>query len=392
MANMLHFFDGINNNYTNNNTNNLIEESLDNYNFSNINHEEYPHNVFNSLANFTLDSEINEELVESDYFYNQYDVIKPDYSLEDSLSFEPKKVQTASLDPIMNEAFILNDHIHLNLKFGNYPLIQPQLSHSHSHPPPVPQLQHRHSTNSSQFLISSNFDKYYELMTNEDDRKNQHYNHHMTQYNGPQSVNSSSSISSINSLPNKLPLLKPTFESYLKEYIKDDDYKLSKSVNCNHCETSFNNILKYCKHLDEFKLTTPYQCADKTCPFHKVGFMKKIDLRVHITQVHLQVYNNSSIQEKMKLIEKNPQVYEFFMNYTYVCPNETCKRIFYRKDTLNRHVKLVHAANNAGIFTNYDLDKKTDKKLEDKKGITKKKANGSHEKKWKKKLKNDYFP
>lgn len=390
---MLHFFDGSNNNYTNNNTNNLIEESLDSYNFLNINHEEYPHNFFNSLANLTPDSENNEEFVESDYFYNQYDVIKPDYSLEDSLLFEPKRLQTANVDPIMNEAFIPNDHIHLNLKFGNYPLIQPHMSHSHTHPPPVPQLQHRHSTNSSQFLISSNFDKYYELMTNEDDNKrSQSYNPNINQFHGLQSVNSSSSISSINSLPNKLPLLKPTFESYLKEYIKDDDYKLSKSVNCNHCETSFNNILKYCKHLDEFKLTTPYQCADKTCPFHKVGFMKKIDLRVHITQVHLQIYNNSSIQEKMKLIEKNPQVYEFFMNYTYVCPNESCKRIFYRKDTLNRHVKLVHAANNANIFTNYDLDKKTDKKLEDKKGITKKRASGSQEKKWKKKLKNDYFP
>lgn len=135
---------------------------------------------------------------------------------------------------------------------------------------------------------------------------------------------------------------KPSYTFCLTQYFSECRKTLSKRISCTHCEQTFANVELFTQHLDQYNLSTTYKCADRLCPFSEIGFMRKVDLRVHITHVHMHEYNSGNIEVKQRIINSNPKVFAFFTAHTYMCDQPDCRRIFYRKDTLTRHIRLVH--------------------------------------------------
>lgn len=119
---------------------------------------------------------------------------------------------------------------------------------------------------------------------------------------------------------------------------------MNKIIGCNHCDNQFNQMKEYALHLDDFSLDPNNFCPDAKCVFNKIGFLKKMDLRIHILNTHLSHINcRKNIEDKKTEINKiSPKLYKSFLLVLYVCNDENCARIFYRKDALTRHCKKLH--------------------------------------------------
>lgn len=115
--------------------------------------------------------------------------------------------------------------------------------------------------------------------------------------------------------------------------------KLREPVSCTHCDHSFESIWDLASHFEEFKINTAHKCPFDLCPFHLIGFSRKADLRRHCFQKHSEkVKSKDSISGDIKNI---------LNNLIYSCKFENCKKNFYRKDSLQRHLKLVHENENS---------------------------------------------
>lgn len=157
-----------------------------------------------------------------------------------------------------------------------------------------------------------------------------------------------------------------SFCSILSQYPKSS-YNLRKPIECNHCTQCFNKATHYAEHLDRLVLVPKYDCPVPSCLHARIGFLKKMDLKIHISQIHLTKYNGcKKTEEKSKVRDKfGPKVFDRMMSYLNVCNVESCGRAFYRKDSLNRHMKLLHpldTVNKGGV-----LNKKIGEKARGKK-------------------------
>lgn len=108
---------------------------------------------------------------------------------------------------------------------------------------------------------------------------------------------------------------------------------------CSHCNRDFATIIDLAIHFDRCKITTAHKCPFEACPFQYVGFSRKADLRRHCLTKHF---------EKGKLNERiNLDVKHILKSLIYSCNYENCGKNFYRKDSLQRHMKLVHDNENS---------------------------------------------
>lgn len=131
-------------------------------------------------------------------------------------------------------------------------------------------------------------------------------------------------------------LLKQLQGSFSKNILSS---KLRDPVGCTHCDHSFENIWDLASHFEEFKINTAHKCPFDLCPFHLIGFSRKADLRRHCFQKH---------SEKVKSKDTiNGDVKNILNNLIYSCKFENCQKNFYRKDSLQRHLKLVHENENS---------------------------------------------
>ncbi|RLV96236.1 hypothetical protein JA1_000443 [Spathaspora sp. JA1] len=105
----------------------------------------------------------------------------------------------------------------------------------------------------------------------------------------------------------------------------------------NHCNSGFANYMQLIDHLEEFKLSSfeyrGFKCPVHECPMSEIGYDKKADLRHHVVIDHFK---------KGKVIDECGQYSNELKNIIYVCSDEHCGKGFYRRDSLTRHIKLVH--------------------------------------------------
>lgn len=110
-------------------------------------------------------------------------------------------------------------------------------------------------------------------------------------------------------------------------------------VICTHCNNRFDSILQLGHHFDKNKLVTPHKCPFDSCPYFFIGFARKAELRRHCLTKHF---------EKGKLTQSiNQNIKQVLNNLIYSCKIDNCGKNFYRKDSLQRHLKLVHENENS---------------------------------------------
>ena len=84
---------------------------------------------------------------------------------------------------------------------------------------------------------------------------------------------------------------------------------------CSHCKGQFRTILELTEHMDEVRVKRPFHCPEEDCPWHICGFPTASEWCRHTRSQH------GSVQVLM-------------------C--KQCKKPFTRKDSLKRHLQLVH--------------------------------------------------
>lgn len=115
-------------------------------------------------------------------------------------------------------------------------------------------------------------------------------------------------------------------------------------ITCFHCGKNMDDVFAYIFHLDQEKLfhELKYKCPLNNCPFNMIGFNKKIQLRQHSLAKHYEKKTNSFIcgdQYELALLQK----------LLFVCE---CNKAFCRRDSLQRHIKLLHSKRRPGRWKN----------------------------------------
>lgn len=125
----------------------------------------------------------------------------------------------------------------------------------------------------------------------------------------------------------------------LKIEFPEQSLQTKKPIACSHCDYTAPNILELAKHFDKFRINAGHKCPFETCPFNFIGFTRKAELRRHCISSHF---------ERGKLNEStNQSVKTVLSNLVYSCKFPNCGKNFYRKDSLQRHLKLVHENENS---------------------------------------------
>ncbi|CCG21582.1 Rme1 protein [Candida orthopsilosis Co 90-125] len=89
----------------------------------------------------------------------------------------------------------------------------------------------------------------------------------------------------------------------------------------------------------KFACARRYNCPVKECPMYFLGIKKKAELKHHVHYEHL----------KNGLVKFSCREYEDeIMKILFVCNEAGCGKAFYRCDSLNRHVNLVHGNRRKG--------------------------------------------
>lgn len=132
----------------------------------------------------------------------------------------------------------------------------------------------------------------------------------------------------------------PPTEEFLKiseviiEKFIDEVYTYHK-YGCSHCNGEFENLYQLIRHYEKenFLDQLKFKCVIRNCPFHSIGFRKKLDVRRHIIAEH---YNNKT----RNISDFHGDEIDFMKRLLYFC--KECEKAFYRNDTLKRHEKHVH--------------------------------------------------
>lgn len=118
--------------------------------------------------------------------------------------------------------------------------------------------------------------------------------------------------------------------------------KLAKPIGCCHCKEVFRSTVAYAEHLDVYDVAVQHTCPVADCPFNYIGFCKKVDLRVHVFNAHFKK------KKGLKHHKPDPHgdhIKNMLTDLLYICEDHHCLRPFYRRDSLTRHMRLVHKVN-----------------------------------------------
>ncbi|KAK7205604.1 hypothetical protein BZA70DRAFT_295378 [Myxozyma melibiosi] len=100
---------------------------------------------------------------------------------------------------------------------------------------------------------------------------------------------------------------------------------------CSHCSRKYATMYLFWEHIEQEKLPRPFKCTKKSCPWSLVGFPNRNECSRHIRHQHEQARGFS-------------------------CSYAWCTKKFHRKDSQNRHIKLVHQKPDSRL--NRKIDKK----------------------------------
>ncbi|KAK6462375.1 hypothetical protein DFJ63DRAFT_153613 [Scheffersomyces coipomensis] len=115
----------------------------------------------------------------------------------------------------------------------------------------------------------------------------------------------------------------------------------------NHCHTQFTNYNDFINHCYfennnnlNFVEFRNFKCPVHECPMNLIGYEKKANLRHHVVLEHFQ---------RGKVVDACEPYCDALQEIIYVCDHHDCGKGFYRKDSLTRHLKLVHE-NSSSLF------------------------------------------
>ncbi|KAH3669403.1 hypothetical protein OGAPHI_001524 [Ogataea philodendri] len=127
------------------------------------------------------------------------------------------------------------------------------------------------------------------------------------------------------------------------------------SYRCSHCTEKFSTVEQFILHLDKFKLVRSNKCPVKDCPYRIIGLPRKPELMRHCLSQHSETLENLlKVQRGVELDgvsmssslagDSNDDPGRKKLN---VCTREGCGKKFRRKDSLQRHERLVHENQNS---------------------------------------------
>lgn len=130
---------------------------------------------------------------------------------------------------------------------------------------------------------------------------------------------------------------KPSFQDLLFKSFTNDQIKEFGTcrLHCTHCPEEFHEHIKFAAHLDAIKQNRTFKCPLKSCPWSILGHIRKVDLRRHC-MVH---FPKGKVGREIQTIlaEERQNITEL----VFPC-HMNCGKYFYRKDSLKRHIKLLH--------------------------------------------------
>jgi hypothetical protein len=133
-----------------------------------------------------------------------------------------------------------------------------------------------------------------------------------------------------------LPLKQRLYEKFSAKDVKSIRFVEAES-SCSHCEVRFNNYVDlvdhYSAHATVSLNTRNHTCPVDLCPMQIIGFDKRANLRHHVVTHH---FSKGYILPEDAVYSKELQ------QLIYTCEDQLCGKGFYRRDSLTRHIKLVH--------------------------------------------------
>ncbi|KAL7663222.1 hypothetical protein ABC855_g3951 [[Candida] zeylanoides] len=124
---------------------------------------------------------------------------------------------------------------------------------------------------------------------------------------------------------------------------------------CSHCTLNFTNLMEFAQHLDENDVRRPHLCPVEDCPWSVVGLPRKVDLRRHCMSQHFLRGKLNEDDPLMSTETKSQMV-----RLLYSCDEPRCGKHFYRRDSLQRHQRLVHFNENSSFNRKWNMKGKTE--------------------------------
>lgn len=105
---------------------------------------------------------------------------------------------------------------------------------------------------------------------------------------------------------------------------------------CSHCAEFFPTLYMLAQHFDEHKVARYFQCPFKGCVWNILGLPRRAEVRRHCSSQHSTKIEFERCNENRLNATPTTNVEKI------ICSHENCSRVFKRKDSLQRHIKLVH--------------------------------------------------
>lgn len=105
---------------------------------------------------------------------------------------------------------------------------------------------------------------------------------------------------------------------------------------CSHCAEFFPTLYMLAQHFDEHKVARYFQCPFKGCVWNILGLPRRAEVRRHCSSQHATKIEFERCNENRLNATPTTNVEKI------ICSHENCNRAFKRKDSLQRHIKLVH--------------------------------------------------
>lgn len=107
---------------------------------------------------------------------------------------------------------------------------------------------------------------------------------------------------------------------------------------CLHCTFKFSSILLYANHLDTIDFERPFKCPFNDCCWKYLGMTTTAKLKRHCALQHMPRLN----AEMKKILSINKDSYPEMK-----CSHKSCDKVFMRKDSIVRHLQMVHDNTNS---------------------------------------------